>query len=392
MIGRAWRIDGVSDEAVLGWRSWRVLRFESFGGQPSYRLCACGTRGIPKVWEPLEAVRAVCSGFRSQHEAPWPDHECGIYAYREDIEADRHLHSFREALRDDESLVGWARGRASLWGRVIEHELGWRAQYAYPYDMIVHAEPEVAEAIRTAYLVDVKEAAPLPRVEPEEHEDEDDDELVAELRSVEGKLRDLETRLGELAGPQAAPSPRVRNQWRHVDLYKYSPEALARVLQRTLIKRQAPAALSRAVADELAGGDSSDLLHPSAVSETAIALKRASMAGLVVQLRAGGGQSGPCYWTTPGREHKAEIAAKGLAPVADRFAEADNDVLAALRKAVVAAKGSGVRILAVLDQLGWAGPERTKSREASVAQALVRLEQRRLARSERGYPTRWAPA
>ena len=59
-------------------------------------------------------------------------------------------------------------GQVALWGRVVETETGWRAQYAYPYDLEVlpprsslHSDEahELARAcarrVRENYVVDV---------------------------------------------------------------------------------------------------------------------------------------------------------------------------------------------------------------------------------------------
>jgi hypothetical protein len=66
--------------------------------------------------------------------------------------------------------VGWgsaaagrrplALGRVSLWGRVIENIDGFRAQYAYPYDLeLVGGDEQLAGALRARYAVDVTRAA-----------------------------------------------------------------------------------------------------------------------------------------------------------------------------------------------------------------------------------------
>jgi len=82
--------------AFVRWRSWRVMPFERLGAEPSVWLCASGTRGLPKLWEPRQPLRAACGRFDSTHDAPWPDCECGFYAYRERDEAETHLRSSAE--------------------------------------------------------------------------------------------------------------------------------------------------------------------------------------------------------------------------------------------------------------------------------------------------------
>jgi len=49
-----------------------------------------------------------------------------------------------------------ALGRVSLWGRVIETERGFRAERAYPYDLLLLGGTEqLARRLRSRYAVDV---------------------------------------------------------------------------------------------------------------------------------------------------------------------------------------------------------------------------------------------
>ena len=138
--------------AFQGWRAWRIMRHETLGGPSTVRLCACGTRGLPKVWEPLTAARAVCGKFATTHDAPWPDCQCGFYAYGRREDAWNHLETF---VHNNGEALGWAFGRVSLWGRIVEHELGLRAEYAYPYELTVYGTAELANTVRRLYAIDV---------------------------------------------------------------------------------------------------------------------------------------------------------------------------------------------------------------------------------------------
>jgi hypothetical protein len=141
-------------EPIVGWRSWRVLPFDRLDGTRTYRLCAIGTLGVPKVWQPLRATEAVCSKYASEHESPWPDCECGIWALRRSEDARRRMVVYMQTQGEP---AGWAHGRVSLWGRVIEHEHGWRAQHVYPYAITIESPDErIARVIRDEYAIDVE--------------------------------------------------------------------------------------------------------------------------------------------------------------------------------------------------------------------------------------------
>lgn len=151
-------------DPIGGWRAWRIMIFLSLDKPVSWRLAASGTHGIPKFWQPRVATDAVCGRFESTHDAPWPACTCGIHAYADREEAFEQFLYFTAV--NGRQAVGWAFGRVSLWGRIVEHERGWRAEHAYPYDLTVWAMPHVAASIQSMYAVDV-DARPhseLPRV------------------------------------------------------------------------------------------------------------------------------------------------------------------------------------------------------------------------------------
>jgi hypothetical protein len=112
-----------SSEPIAGWRVWNL----SVGPEGSPRLHPVSSDG--HAWPPRRAVDARCelprmlTIGRRQHEAPDPDCRCGIYAARSLTDFERPRPAWPPP-----SVVG----TVSLWGRVIEHESGWRAAHAYP--------------------------------------------------------------------------------------------------------------------------------------------------------------------------------------------------------------------------------------------------------------------
>jgi hypothetical protein len=113
----------VTDEPIVGWRTWHL-------SPTAPRLLPAGAGVGSDTWEPGVASTARCglnrllSIGRPGHESPGERCRCGIYAHR----------SLEDFARDTvpayppSSVVG----TVSLWGRVIEHERGWRAARAYP--------------------------------------------------------------------------------------------------------------------------------------------------------------------------------------------------------------------------------------------------------------------
>lgn len=202
--------------AFVGWRSWRVMPFEQLGKPTSLRLCASGLNGLPKVWEPGHAAHAVCGQFRTTHEAPWLDCSCGFYAYRMQYRAEDHLASFIDSNNGNDA-IGWAFGRVSLWGRIVECEDGWRSEYAYPYAITVYGTDELAARLRGLYGVDV-DARPVEDLPRLEDDDEADDESDDGLSDVAARLEKVSASLASLRG--ATATKKEPPKWLSAALYR----------------------------------------------------------------------------------------------------------------------------------------------------------------------------
>ena len=98
-------------EAVTAWRGWSLVEVDG-----ELRLSSL-TR--PEVWTPRAPHAASCPKGRT----PTPQRRCrcGVYAAVSP-----------EALAGLRALPGGVVGEVSLWGRVIEHGRGFRAQVGYP--------------------------------------------------------------------------------------------------------------------------------------------------------------------------------------------------------------------------------------------------------------------
>jgi hypothetical protein len=142
-----------SIEPILGWRIWHVdpradgVRLRSW--------CHMAE------WPAGRRMEARCRSFMSvirpsrSHPAPRQGHRCGIYACRDRAEAESMLRQLGEVGPTFNRLAA-AVGQVSLWGRVFENTGGWRAQYAYPYDLTLFGGDEsLAADLRRRYAVDV---------------------------------------------------------------------------------------------------------------------------------------------------------------------------------------------------------------------------------------------
>ena len=99
-------------EALSAWRAWGLS-----GSRDGSEVLLLPVAGAQKPWPIAEPARATCR----RHHRRVPDLECrcGLHAMR-----------VANALRRtrDPAVIG----TVALWGRIVEHEHGFRAEWAYP--------------------------------------------------------------------------------------------------------------------------------------------------------------------------------------------------------------------------------------------------------------------
>lgn len=88
---------------LIGYRAWKIDK--------DYVLRSLNDG---RVWTPRLATVGRC---QQSHPVPAPACTCGCYAYKQPA---------------DVGSDGSVRGAAALWGHVVSHARGWRAQFAYP--------------------------------------------------------------------------------------------------------------------------------------------------------------------------------------------------------------------------------------------------------------------
>ncbi|MGA9861488.1 MAG: hypothetical protein WBQ19_05190, partial [Terriglobales bacterium] len=114
---------------IIGYRVWK---WEKTGLKS-----LCGER-----WKPSQLLAARCrasvvvghiagraEAVHDAHEPPQTNCTCGVYAVKT-------LHHFRSAGYERYGI----HGEVYLWGTVVEHELGWRAQFAYPKTLFLPSD------------------------------------------------------------------------------------------------------------------------------------------------------------------------------------------------------------------------------------------------------------
>lgn len=131
-------------EPFVGWRVWRTrVGVDRVWLRSMY---------FEQEWPGRRPAFADCSEDRA-HVAPETEGcKCGLHAARTLAGASCYLPERLRGFRENEPVPTVATtnlvfGQVKLWGRVIEHDLGWRAQYAYPLRLYVPATYKGAEGL-----------------------------------------------------------------------------------------------------------------------------------------------------------------------------------------------------------------------------------------------------
>lgn len=151
-------------EPTVGWRAWFVVQTKE-----GLRLSSVL---YPTLWTPRKEEVAVCRPLNrgegpAMHAAPAQRCSCGIYASKTPGPVTPYVFGHGGA---GEPLFR-VMGTVSLWGTVVESELGYRASHAYPAQLYIpvnrvqarRISPAwIAYELRKAYAVEVEPAAIPP--------------------------------------------------------------------------------------------------------------------------------------------------------------------------------------------------------------------------------------
>jgi hypothetical protein len=126
---------------IVGYRIWgwdAIERLRSLNGE---------------IWFPGQALAAKCR-ITGNHECPADGCSCGVYAAKNY----EHLQKIAPPYLD--SVL---HGEVCLWGRVVQHQFGYRAQFAYPRTLVLlsNTDPDKQPRLESliAYGVDILTSA-----------------------------------------------------------------------------------------------------------------------------------------------------------------------------------------------------------------------------------------
>lgn len=189
------------DQAVTGWRCWFVLPQENL-------LRPIAMRGM--VWRPRQPHEALCP--QTLHVPPHEGCKCGIWAVLEPDQLEE-IGWTSDPPKGIDKLPGrLVVGQVAMWGRMLQHDRGWRSSHAYPKHLYVFTQDAaVASALRDAYLVPVEhgeKASLLRRLlpggsgkgqDPDEATEAERRELAKAREEVQRQRQELQQQQQQLA-------------------------------------------------------------------------------------------------------------------------------------------------------------------------------------------------
>lgn len=141
-------------ECVVGYRKWHLKRVYPDGwmlcslNSGKFHVYGTCSRVEQEGWPGYQAKEAICNRAMyddEAHKSPEAECACGIHAYKEPITLD--------------AMTPMVYGTLNMWGKIIEHSEGYRAQYAYPSHLAVYGKESterMRDDLQAAYGVPVE--------------------------------------------------------------------------------------------------------------------------------------------------------------------------------------------------------------------------------------------
>lgn len=153
---------------VTGWRVWRINEAGLADGRHRFTLAAVHiAKAAP--WPTRVPYQARCHGTDGHPNPTWHaltsrcplvDCGCGIYGFRQNTPVRRELDYTKSQTTFP---YGFAWGPVALWGHLMEHDLGYRAEFAYPIALSLLSPYEAAgRSLADEYAVPVRMVEVLP--------------------------------------------------------------------------------------------------------------------------------------------------------------------------------------------------------------------------------------
>jgi hypothetical protein len=135
---------------LVGYRVWSVW--------PNGLLTGLA---IVQPWRPKHPMVASCNGHDQARignvgghlegdawvPSPVKSCVCGIYAAKDLSDAEAELQNWRWSSQHETFAIG----ETWLWGTLVEHVKGYRAQFAYPKALTIYGSQEVADRVSVLY-------------------------------------------------------------------------------------------------------------------------------------------------------------------------------------------------------------------------------------------------
>jgi hypothetical protein len=134
----------LSTEVIIGWRVWRLCSVREYPRRDRHSAVTLQSTYMNTLWPPGQSATACCEVKRLHH---------GIHAFATQAQAVEYMRAARKPHQ-------YVFGEVSLWGRVVVHEHGYRAQCAYPKRIYVpnqyHSDRDIVNALRRSYGIEVE--------------------------------------------------------------------------------------------------------------------------------------------------------------------------------------------------------------------------------------------